>query len=39
MNGFDVYGKKLKVSIVTDSMTKTLGTAKQDYDLEEDSAN
>jgi RNA recognition motif-containing protein len=39
MNAFDINGKKLKVSIVTDQLTRQMNTGKQDYDLEDDSAN
>jgi hypothetical protein len=38
MNGFDINGKKLKVSILTDAVSKTMGS-KKEYDLEEDGAN
>lgn len=36
MNGFDINGKKLKVSILTDNFAKS---GKGDYDLEDDAAN
>jgi hypothetical protein len=39
MNGFDVHGRKLKVSIVTDQLTKQMNTGKGDYDLDDDAAN
>jgi hypothetical protein len=38
MNGFDINGMKLKVSILTDAVSKTMG-GKKEYDLEEDGAN
>ena len=38
MNGFDMNGKILKVSIVTDQDQRRMGNQK-DYDLEDDSAN
>jgi RNA recognition motif-containing protein len=38
MNGFDVHGKKLKVSILSDSVNKNM-TNRHEYDLEDDSAN
>ena len=38
MNGFDINGKKLKVSLLTDTINKQLN-AKGDYDLEDDTAN
>jgi RNA-binding protein 23/39 len=37
MNGFDINGRKLKVSILTDAVSKQLNNA--DYDLEDDTAN
>ena len=37
MNDFDINGKRLKVSILTDTVNKQMKSG--DYDLEEDSAN
>ena len=42
MNGFDVNGRKLKVSVLTDKDVPGGAKGKAaggDYDLEEDSAN
>jgi RNA recognition motif-containing protein len=38
MNGFDVLGRQLKCSIVTDQMNKSMLTqaANRDFDLDED---
>lgn len=38
MNGFDINGRKLKVSIVTEQTTKQMNQ-RGEYDLEDDSAN
>jgi hypothetical protein len=38
MDGFDIHGKKLKVSILTETVNRQMGQ-KGEYDLEEDSAN
>lgn len=38
MNSFDINGKKLKVSILTESLDKQM-TKGADHDLLEDSAN
>ena len=39
MDGFNINGKKLKVSILTETINRQMHNSKGDYDLEDDSAN
>ena len=38
MNGFDIQGKTLKVSLLSENLNK-MGNQRGDYDLDEDTAN